>query len=82
MRNFLNIWLKSYIEEELKDLINLIKSENKNKYLRALSFQLYESNGVLKRANIEDVVKAISKEDRNQFRKLGIKIIVEKKLHL
>ena len=72
--NFLNIWLKSYIEEELKDLINLIKSENKNKYLRALSFQLYESNGVLKRSNIEDVVKAISKEDRKQFRKLGIKI--------
>ena len=72
--NFLNIWLKSYIEEELKDLINLIKTENKNKYLRALAFQLYESNGVLKRANIEDVVKAISKEDRKQFRKLGIKI--------
>ena len=72
--NFLNIWLKSYIEEELKDLINLIKNENKNKYLRALAFQLYESNGVLKRSNIEDVVKAISKEDRKQFRKLGIKI--------
>ena len=72
--NFLNIWLKSYIEEELKDLINLIKTENKNKYLRALAFQLYESNGVLKRSNIEDVVKAISKEDRKQFRKLGIKI--------
>ena len=72
--NFLNIWLKSYIEEELKDLINLIKTENKNKYLRALAFQLYESNGVLKRSNIEDVVKAISKEDRKQFRNLGIKI--------
>ena len=72
--NFLNIWLKNYIEEELKDLINLIKTENKNKYLRALAFQLYESNGVLKRSNVEDVVKAISKEDRKQFRKLGIKI--------
>ena len=72
--NFLNIWLKNYIEEELKDLINLIKNENENKYLRALAFQLYESNGVLKRSNIEDVVKAISKEDRKQFRKLGIKI--------
>ena len=58
----------------MKDLINLIKTENKNKYLTALAFQLYESNGVLKRSNIEDVVKAISKEDRKQFRKLGIKI--------
>ena len=71
---FLNTWLKKYIEEELEDLINLAKSENKNKYLRALSFQLYESNGVLKRRDVEEVVKAISKEDRKQFRKLGIKI--------
>ncbi len=72
--NFLNIWLKGYIEEELEDLINLIKTENKNKYLRALAFQLYESNGVLKRSDIEDVVKAISKEERKQLRNLGIKI--------
>ena len=49
-------------------------AENKNKYLRALSFQLYESNGVLKRTNVNEVVKAISKEDRKQFRKIGIKI--------
>tara|TARA_B100001175_G_scaffold268963_1_gene240566 strand:- start:1488 stop:3953 length:2466 start_codon:yes stop_codon:yes gene_type:complete len=74
LQSFLNMWLKNYIEEELKDLINLIKVENKNKYLRALAFQLYESNGVLKRSDIEDVVKAISKEERKQFRKLGIKI--------
>ncbi len=72
--HFLITWLKNYIEEELEDLINLIKKENKNKYLRALSFQLYESNGVLKRTNINEVVKAISKEDRKQFRKIGIKI--------
>ena len=71
---FLNTWLKKYIGEELQDLINLAKNENKNKYLRALSFQLYENNGVLKRRDVEEVVKAISKEDRKQFRKLGIKI--------
>ncbi len=71
---FLNTWLKNYVAEELKDLINLIEKENKNKYLRALSFQLYENNGVLKRSDVEDIVKAISKEDRKQFRMLGIKI--------
>ena len=71
---FLNTWLKKYIEEELEDLINLVKSENKNKYLRALSFQLYESNGILKRKNVEDIVKAISKDERKQFKSLGIKI--------
>jgi len=71
---FLNDWLNKYISEELNDLINLVKLDNKNKYLRALSFQLYESNGILKRINVEDIVKAISKDERKQFKNLGIKI--------
>ena len=72
--HFLSDWLSGYISEELNDLINLIKLDNKNKYLRALSFQLYESNGILKRINVEDIVKAISKDERKQFKSLGIKI--------
>ena len=71
---FLNSWMKSYISEQLSDLINLTKLENKNKYLRALAFQLYENNGILKRDVVNDVVKLISKEERKQFRNLGIKI--------
>ena len=74
LESFLNHWLKDYILEELRDLINLTKLQNDNKYLRALAYQLYESNGVLKRINVEEIVKAISKEERKQFRKLGIKI--------
>ena len=70
----LNLWIKNLISEDLKDLVNLIKFENNNKYLRALSFQLYENNGVLKRDNIKDIVDSISKEDRKQLRQLGIKI--------
>ena len=66
--------MKSYISEHLSDLINLTKLENKNKYLRALAFQLYENNGILKRDVVNDVVKLISKEERKQFRNLGIKI--------
>ena len=72
--NFLIDWLSKYISEELNDLINLTKLNNKNKYLRALSFQLYEKNGVLKRIEVEDIVSAISKEERKQFKNLGIKI--------
>ena len=74
LTSFLNHWLKDYILEQLRDLINLTKLQNDNKYLRALAYQLYESNGVLKRINVEEIVKAISKEERKQFRKLGIKI--------
>ena len=74
LSNFLNSWMKGFILEELKDLINLVKLENKNKYLRALSFRLYENNGVLKRTSVEEIIKSISIEERRQFRSLGIKI--------
>ena len=71
---FLNNWLKEHVSEQLSDLINLTNLKNKNKYLRALAFQLYEGNGILKRSDVEDIVKAISKDERKQFRNLGIKI--------
>ena len=59
---------------KLEDLINLIKLENKNQYIRALAFRLYENNGVLKRDNIDEIIKKIDKVERKQFRNLGIKI--------
>ena len=71
---FINDWLKNFISSELHDLINLIKLKNKNKYLRALAYQLYENNGVMKRSELESIVNSISKEERKQFRNLGIKI--------
>jgi len=71
---FIKDWLSNYISSELKDLIYLTDLKKENKYLRALAFRLYENNGILKRSDVEDVVKAISKEERKQFRGLGIKI--------
>ena len=71
---FLNEWLDKYIFDELHDLINLVKLKNKNQYLRALSFRLYESNGILKRENVDEIVRKISKEERRQLKSLGIKI--------
>ena len=70
----INSWIKDLISEDLKDLTNLIKLNNKNQYLRALGYQLYENNGVLKRNKVKDIVNSISKEDRKQLRQLGIKI--------
>ncbi len=72
--SYLGSWMETYIEDELKDLINLIKLENKNQYIRALAFRLYESNGVQKRNEINEIITKIEKEDRKQFRSLGIKI--------
>ena len=39
-----------------------------------MSFQLYENNGVLKRKNIDEIIKLISKEERKKLWNMGIKI--------
>ena len=74
LENFLKVWLIDYINESLGDLINLIKTDSGNKYLRALMFQIYENNGFVKRKEVEQIIKSISKEDRKQIWKMGIKI--------
>ena len=74
LSSFLNNWINNLISEELRDLISLIRLKNKNQYLRALAFQLYEGNGVLKRSEVKDIINSISKDERKQFFKLGIKI--------
>ena len=66
--------LKKLIKTELSDLVNLNKSKFKNSYVRALSYQLFENNGVIKRELIDKIVKNIPKEDRIILRKAGIKI--------
>ncbi len=71
---FLSGWLSNHILIELNDLINLIKLKDANKYIRALAFQLYENNGVMKRSDVNDIISSISKDERKKFRKLGIKI--------
>jgi len=71
---FLNNWLTKHIKDLLGDLINLTKTKVDNQYLRALSFQLYENNGIIKRENIEQIIKLISKEERKKVWDMGIKI--------
>ena len=70
----LKSWVDSHISEVLSDLINLTKAKIENQYLRALAFQLYENNGVLKRKNVDDIIKLISKEERKKLWGMGIKI--------
>ena len=74
LEQFLKNWISSHINEVLGDLINLTKIKIENQYLRALAYQLYENNGVLKRKNIDDIVKLISKEERKKLWNMGIKI--------
>ena len=64
----------SLVEMELSDLVNLSKSNFSNNYVRALSYQLFENNGVMKRELINKTIKNLSREERIILRKAGIKI--------
>ena len=66
--------LQSLISSELADLVNLSKSKFTNNYVRALCYQLFENNGVIKREAIQNMIKNITKEDRTNLRKFGVKI--------
>ena len=66
--------LYSLISSELSDLVNLTKAKFKNNYSRAICYQLFENNGIIKREAVHQILKKISKEDRVHLRKAGIKI--------
>jgi ATP-dependent RNA helicase SUPV3L1/SUV3 len=74
LSNFLTKWLDSYVYEVLGDLIKLTRRKVNNQYLRGLMFQLYENNGVLKRDEVDKIVKLIPAEERKKLWGMGIKI--------
>ncbi len=72
--SYLNNWLANHINEVLGDLIKLTKHKISNQYLRGLVFQLYENNGVIKRNDVDKIVKSIPVEERKKLWGMGIKI--------
>ena len=78
LTRYLNNWLVEYINEVLGDLVKLSKHKISNQYLRGLVFQLYENNGVIKRNDVDQIVRAIPADEkkkivghRNQNRKVS-----------
>ena len=71
---YLGKWLTNHINEVLGDLIKLSKHKINNQYLRGLVFQLYENNGVIKRNEVDKIVKLIPSEERKKLWSMGIKI--------
>ena len=74
LSNFLSRWLENYINDVLGDLIKLTKYKISNQYLRGLVFQLYEKNGVVKRNEVDKIVKSIPANERKKLWGMGIKI--------
>jgi len=71
---FLDNWLIEHINEQLGDLLNLTKIKIDDQYLRALVFQIYENNGVIKREAVDSITKLISKDERKKLWGMGIKL--------
>ena len=74
LTKFLNKWLRNFINNLLGDLIKLKTHEISNQYLRGLVFQLYEKNGVIKRNEVDKIVKLIPLQERKRLWGMGIKI--------
>jgi len=74
LKNNLENKVKKLIKTELSDLVNLSESKFKNSYVRALCYQLFENNGVIKRELTDQIIKSIPGEERINLKKAGIKI--------
>jgi ATP-dependent RNA helicase SUPV3L1/SUV3 len=70
---FLNKWLKDKIGTILKSLIDLRDLKEKNSSIKALAYQLYENNGVLKRDQVSEYLKNLEQNERKILRELGVK---------
>ena len=71
--NFLRDWINKKIKSDLSSLTDLKNINTSNASIRALAYQLYENNGVVKRENVKEFLKDLSQDDRGILRKLGVK---------
>ena len=73
LHDFLENWIKNKINLILKSLIDLKNSKNSKSNIRALSYQLYENNGVIKREEVINYLKKLNQEERKILRSIGVK---------
>ncbi len=71
--NFINSWLRTKINTVLKSLIDLKNLQEKNSSIKALAYQLYENNGVIKREQVSEYLKILGQNERKILRELGVK---------
>ncbi len=73
LTKFLEKWIKNKIKTTLKSLIDLKDLKEKNSSIKALAYQLYENNGVLKRDQVTEYLKNLAQNERKILRELGVK---------
>ncbi len=73
LNEYLQKWLKEKINFILKSLIDLKQLKESNSSIRALAYQLYENNGVLKRNKVLEYINKLGQDERKILRKMGVK---------
>ncbi|MDC3151382.1 helicase-related protein [Candidatus Pelagibacter sp.] len=73
LHSYLKKWLDTKITDELESLFKLKSINSVNAQIRALSYQLYENNGVVKREEVLDIINNLSQDERKILRNLGVK---------
>ncbi len=73
LKIFLEKWLKNKINKELESLIKLKNLQDNNSEIRALAYNLYENNGVVKREKVKTILNKLGQEERKILRDIGVK---------
>jgi ATP-dependent RNA helicase SUPV3L1/SUV3 len=73
LSSYINKWIKNKIDIVLQSLIDLKNLKDKHSSIKALAYQLYENNGVLKRENVSEYLKNLGQNERKILRDLGVK---------
>ncbi|WP_440934748.1 helicase-related protein [Candidatus Pelagibacter sp.] len=73
LNDYINKWINAKINNVLKSLIDLKNIKESNSSIKALAYQLYENNGVLKRDQVSEYLKTLEQNDRRILRNLGVK---------
>ena len=73
LSEFIEKWIKEKINLILKSLIDLKNLKESNSSIKALAYQLYENNGVIKREVVAEYLKKLGQDERKILRDLGVK---------
>ncbi len=73
LNNFIKRWIHAKINNVLKSLVDLKNIKENNSSIKALAYQLYENNGVLKRDQVSEYLKKLEQNERKILRDLGVK---------
>ena len=73
LTKFLEKWLQNKITTILKNLFDLKDLKDNNSSIKALAYQLYENNGIIKRDQVLDYIKKLDQSDRKILRDLGVR---------